>query len=288
MENQTTAIENHNALPKSYEEIKGMAQAFVTSGMFQDTKQLAQAIVKIQAGRELGLPPVYSMQNINLIRNRLTCSANTMAMLVKSSKLYNYRIKEHTDLVCTITFFERNGDKWSEVGEFTFSIEDARRADLVKADSVWIKYPRAMLFSRAISQGARIYAPDAIGGIYTDEEIRSIPPKPDEEKKDQSQEPQGTAETGEGNNDNLPPEWTPEETKPPECLIDLDWLKEQLLFLQGKKIAGWTNKDVLDFLNVLTNRKEKFVADVVLALNKDQAEAFTARVELAVREAEGK
>jgi len=176
------ATRQSNALPASFEEIKGMAQAFVQSGMFQDTKQLSQAIVKIQAGRELGLPPVYSMQNINLIRSRLTSNANTMAMLVKRSDRYNYRIKEHTDDVCSITFYERDGAKWAEAGTSTFTMADAKRADLVKPDSGWAKYPRAMLFSRAISQGARIYCPDAIGGIYTDEEIRTIPPRPSKDE----------------------------------------------------------------------------------------------------------
>ena len=161
-----------NALPTSLEEVKGMADAFIKSGMFPDTKSLAQAMVKIQAGRELGLPPVYSMQNINLIRDRLTTSANTMAMMVKRSGKYNYRIGSHTDTECKIEFLE--GGK--SVGWSTFTIDDAKRANLVKPDSGWVKFPRAMLFSRAISQGARIYAPDAIGGIYTDEEIRSIPP----------------------------------------------------------------------------------------------------------------
>jgi len=168
------------AIPVSFEETTNLARAFVQSGMFSDTKQLSQAIVKIQAGRELGLPPVYSMQNINMIRNRLTTSANTMAMLIKKSGRYNYRIKEHTDRSCTIVFYELDGEKWIEVGESTFTLEDAKRADLVKPDSGWMKYPRAMLFSRAISQGARLYCPDAIGGIYTDEEIRSIPPQLEE------------------------------------------------------------------------------------------------------------
>ena len=177
---QEIATREQNILPASFEEINNMAKAFVASGMFSDTKQVAQAIVKISAGKELGLAPVYSMQNINMIRNRLTSSANTMAMLVKRSGKYNYRITEHTDLKCAIKFYEWDSKAWLEVGESTFTIEDARRADLVKPDSGWVKYPRAMLFSRAISQGARIYCPDAIGGIYTDEEVRSIPPKPDE------------------------------------------------------------------------------------------------------------
>jgi len=164
----------------NWKDTQEIAKAFVASGMFSDVKSQAQAIVKIVAGAELGLPPVYSMQNINLIRNRLTTSANTMAMLVKKSGNYNYRIMEHTDKVCTIDFFEREGDKWVKVGVSSFSIEDAKRAELMKPDSGWMKFPRAMLFSRAISQGARIYCPDAIGGVYTDEEIRSIPTRPED------------------------------------------------------------------------------------------------------------
>ena len=101
-------------------------------------------------------------------------SANTMALLIKRSGRYNYRILEHNDTVCSIEFREIEDGKWVEVGESTFTIEDAKRAKLVYPDSAWIKYPRAMLFSRAISQGARLYAPDAIGGVYTSEEIKSI------------------------------------------------------------------------------------------------------------------
>lgn len=143
---------------------------------------MAQAIVKIQAGLELGLPPVYSMQNINMIRNRLTGSANLLAMLVKKSGRYNYRVAEHNETKCSIKFFESENGKWIEVGESTFTMDDAKRANLIKPDSGWAKYPRAMLFSRAISQGARLYCPDAIGGVYTDEEIRTIPPRPDDIK----------------------------------------------------------------------------------------------------------
>lgn len=185
MANQTTAITATNQtgveIARDLTSVQSLAEAFTQSGMFTDIKSKAQAIVKIVAGSELGLPPVYSMQNINLIRNRLTTSANTMAMLVKKSGRYNYRIKKHDEQECSIAFYEIENDKWVEVGDSTFTMKDATKADLVKPESGWAKYPRAMLFSRAISQGARIYAPDAIGGIYTDEEIRSIPPKPEDQ-----------------------------------------------------------------------------------------------------------
>jgi len=153
--------------------MQSMGEAFFKSGMFTDVKSAAQAVVKIAAGMELGLQAIYAMQNINMIKGRLCTSANTMALLIKRSGRYNYRITEHTDLICTITFKEFENNTWVDVGDSTFTMEDAKRAKLVYPDSAWMKYPRAMLFSRAISQGARLYAPDAIGGVYTSEEIKS-------------------------------------------------------------------------------------------------------------------
>jgi len=167
-------------LPNSYQEVAGLAKAFVASGMFSDVKQISQAIVKIQAGRELGLPPIYSMMNVNVIRNRLTTSANCLALLVKRSGRYDYRITESTDAKCTITFSERHGQQWETIGTEVWTMDDAQRAGLVKPDGGWTTYPRAMLFSRAISAGARKYCPDAIGGVYTDEEIRTLPLRPDD------------------------------------------------------------------------------------------------------------
>lgn len=223
---QDVAVSKQDALPANFTELSSMAKAFVSSGMFQDTKQLSQAIVKIQAGRELGLSPVYAMQNINMIRNRLTCSANTMAMLVKKSGKYNYRIKEHQDKSCTITFYEREGEKWVEVGDSTFTMEDAKRADLLKPDSGWVKYPRAMLFSRAISQGARLYCPDAIGGVYTDEEIRSIPPRPEEHNNVVIEKPAPQpAEINQEGPEDTPPELTQNhtETKGKTVVDEIDY-----------------------------------------------------------------
>jgi len=186
---EVTIAETTDIIPfQNFETIQNMGAVFFKSGMFSDIKSAAQAVVKIAAGRELGLSPIFSMQNINLIRDRLTTSANTMAMLVKKSGRYNYRITEHTDDACAIDFYEIDDGKWVLVGGSKFTIDDAKRADLVKPGGGWVKYPRAMLFSRAISQGARIYAPDAIGGIYTDEEIRSIPAMPNDSVKTTEEE----------------------------------------------------------------------------------------------------
>lgn len=158
----------------SFADIQSMGDAFYNSGMFPTVKSAAQAVVKIQAGRELGLGPVYSMQHLYFVDGKLGMAAETMGALLKKSGKYNYRVKEHTDQKCSITFFE-NGQ---EVYISTFTMADARRAKLIKPGGAWEKYPRALLFSRAVSQGQRIVGPDA-GLGYTLEELESIEPVPD-------------------------------------------------------------------------------------------------------------
>ena len=160
--------------------IKSISEAFRESGLFPDLvkegttalQEEAKAIVKVVAGQELGLPPVYSMQNFYIIKGRISMAAETMGLLLKRTGKYNYRVTEHTDQVCKIQFHE-NGE---EIYLSVFTIADAKRAGLVKPDSGWMKYPKAMLFSRAMSQGSRIVAPELMGSAHTIEEIESINP----------------------------------------------------------------------------------------------------------------
>ncbi len=287
------------AMPATFEELSGMAKAFVASGMFNDVKEISQGIVKIQAGKELGIPPVYAMQNINMIKGKLCTSANTMALLIKRSGHYNYRITEHTDTVCTIKFLELEASKWVEVGQSQFTIEDAKRAKLVYPDSAWIKYPRAMLFSRAISQGARLYTPDAIGGVYTSEEIKAIDgPVNDEPEPVRTSRPAETKKQAEEDSKEQFPEDPPNaeeaakaaeeaaeqrkaEASEPTSPIDLDWLRESLGKLQGAKpkLEKWTNREVLAHINIKTGGEADKISDAVKLLSKEQAAELTAEIE---------
>ncbi len=52
-----------------------------------------------------------------------------------------------------------------------FTLADARAANVVGKD-VWKRYPRAMLYARAFTEGARIVGPDLLCGVqYTPEEL---------------------------------------------------------------------------------------------------------------------
>lgn len=142
------------------------------SGFFKDARTAAQAAVKILVGRELGFGVTESMMGVHLIEGRPALGAGLMANAVKRSGVYDYRIREHDNDHCEIAFFQKLGGRWDELGRSVFSIDDARRAGLVKAQSNWEKWPKNMVFARALSNGVRFYCPDVFGQtVYTPEEI---------------------------------------------------------------------------------------------------------------------
>lgn len=137
------------------------------SGYFTDSREAAQAVTKMMAGAELGFGPIASMTGINIIKGKVTLSANLIAAAIKRSGRYNYRVRQMTDTVCEIAFYEGK----DEIGVSRFSMDDAKAAGLNTGDN-WRKFPRNMLFARAISNGAKWYCPDLSGGpLYTPDEL---------------------------------------------------------------------------------------------------------------------
>jgi len=159
---QDSAIQN-------YTDLENVAKAMISSGYFADSTKTSQAIVKIMAGREIGLGPFSSMNGIHIIQGKPAFGAGIMAGKVKSSGRYNYRVTEMTDAVCTIEFMEYLNGSWVTTGTSSFSIADAKKAGTKNLD----KFPRNMLFARAMSNGVRWYCPDVMNGsvVYTPEEL---------------------------------------------------------------------------------------------------------------------
>ncbi len=164
MEN-SLAIRSNNSALTNMDEIERAALAMSKSGYFQDAREQAQAITKIFAGREMGFGPFASMTGIYIISGRPSIGANLMAAAVKASGRYNYRVVQMDDAACEIAFFE--GGK--ECGRSRFTLDEARKAGTKNLD----KFPRNMLFARAMSNGCRWYCPDVFLGAptYTPEEL---------------------------------------------------------------------------------------------------------------------
>jgi hypothetical protein len=156
-----------NIVKHTATEIMSIGKAFAESGMFPDIKSAAQAIVKIQAGAELGIAPFAAMSGIHIISGKPTIGAGVMAAMVKSSGKYDYRIVEQTEKKCSIDYYQGS----EMIGNSTFTIEDAKKAGTKNTD----KFPRNMLFARAMSNGVKWYTPDVFAGpVYVPEEMESV------------------------------------------------------------------------------------------------------------------
>jgi hypothetical protein len=154
-------------LHPSRKEIEWIAQAFIASGYVKDAAGFGQAVTKIIAGLEIGVAPFQAMRGLHIINGQPTLSAGLVGALVKRSGRYNFLPQTTNDEECILDWYE-NGEL---VGQSRFTMSDAQRAGLTKNPS-WSKYPTDMLFARALTQGARRFAPDCFGGAaYTAEEL---------------------------------------------------------------------------------------------------------------------
>jgi hypothetical protein len=143
-----------------------LGKVLASSGYFSDTRDAAQAIVRVLAGRELGIGPISAMTGVYIVKGRVAIGANLMAAAVKRSGKYNYRVVEMSDAVCKIAFTEHGKD----IGESVFTLADAKKAGTQNLD----KFPRNMLFARAMSNGVRWFCPDVFDtAVYTPDELRS-------------------------------------------------------------------------------------------------------------------
>lgn len=155
----------------SVEDLGQIGQIFVKSGFFADTRDAAQAIVKVMAGQELGFAPIASMTGVYIVKGKVSLSANLMAAAIKRSGRYTFKVLHLDAKECSIEFYEILGGKRESIGVSSFTMAEAAQAGLA-GSATWKNFPRNMLYARAMSNGAKWYCPDVFGGpIYTPDEL---------------------------------------------------------------------------------------------------------------------
>lgn len=144
-----------------------VADLLAKSGFFPNVKTVAEAFTKLRLGREIGIGQVTALRELYVIQGRLAMSATLMATLIQRSGIYDFRVERLDPEGCCIAFFK--GGEF--LGRSEFSMIDARKAGLEGKDN-WKKYPKNMLWSRALSNGARWYCSGVfLGAVYEVSEL---------------------------------------------------------------------------------------------------------------------
>ena len=153
---------------RSVADMQNIAKLLAQSGYFSDARDMAQCFTKVLAGNSMGIDPFSSMTGIHVIKGKPSVGSGLMAAKVKASQKYNYKVLVHSSEVCRIQFYELWDGQWQESGVSEFTLEDAKRAGTQNIQ----KFPRNMLFARAMSNGVKFYCPDVFSApVYTPEEL---------------------------------------------------------------------------------------------------------------------
>lgn len=122
------------------------------------------AAAAMLAGRELGLPPMTSLRHVQVVEGSPSLSAEYKRARVTASG-HRIDVDELTTEKCVLTGY-RSGRKPLTI---TYTIADARRANLVKSRGAWETRPRRMLFARASTEICDFMFPDLTNGLPTTE-----------------------------------------------------------------------------------------------------------------------
>lgn len=128
------------------------------------------AMIAMLYGQEMGLPPMSALQRVVVINGKPTLDAQGMNALIRAAG-HSIQPTVHTTENCTLVGKRMdNGD----TATVEYTIADAQAAGLLRNDT-WKKYPKSMLFARALSQLARELFSDVLMGVsYVPEEMGSV------------------------------------------------------------------------------------------------------------------
>jgi hypothetical protein len=164
---------------RSIDEMWRFCVACAASKDFKDIQTPEQAFVRVQAGMELGMSPIWSLTNIMVVNGRPSVWGDgALALVLRHPDCQDVVEKPTGDpnddsLGWECTVYRRGREP--KVGKFT--IADAKRAQLWGKPGPWQQYRDRMLRMRARAFAMRDSFADVLRGLSVVEEMRDVEPR---------------------------------------------------------------------------------------------------------------
>jgi hypothetical protein len=123
-------------------------------------------------GRELGIGPMTSINNLDMIDGTISMRAKLMSALIHAAGHIIMTVKQEVD-ICELQCWRWHSpsNELVMVGNVSYTLEDATLAKDAKKDT-YKKHPKGMLTNRALTLAARTFYGDVLAGIgYTAGEL---------------------------------------------------------------------------------------------------------------------
>ena len=143
------------------------------SRLFPNIGNVAQAIVAITWGQNLGVPAMIALSQAYVVHGRIGWGAQFIVGLVKNNpSCVKFYVSETDDKRAAVVY-QRKGEP---EGKYTFRWEEAEKRGLTKQTrngepSMWVKFPAVMCRWAAMRECARMVWPDVVTGVYTPDEL---------------------------------------------------------------------------------------------------------------------
>lgn len=131
-----------------------------------------QTTATMMYGREIGLPPMTTLQNTYVVHGRVGMYAEQLRAMILAAG-HEYVIEESTSDRCVMAGRRKGSDRWST---FTYTMDMAKSAGLYAQNEQYRKRPVEMLFARATGLLAHGMFPDVLRGMRSIEELQDLGP----------------------------------------------------------------------------------------------------------------
>lgn len=157
-------------------EIKHLLESGAIPGSIDTPEKL---MTVMQTGKELGMAPMQTINNINVIKGKTVISAAGLGAMLK---------RRNVEFIWTKDFVTEDGKQITEIefewistvtnrpktAKFSVSWQEMERAGFTTKDN-WQRMPKNMLRARCMAYGVRALFPEILLGVYTDSEIVDAP-----------------------------------------------------------------------------------------------------------------
>lgn len=163
-------IIKHEESKSSLQLFKEMASIALKSGKYPREYDEATIMNIFLTAKDLGISPMKALNGgFYIVNGKISMSTNLMVDRIRTAG-HSIKIIEWSKEKCVIIGKRKDNDDSAKI---EFNMEDAQLAGLLSSP-VWKKYPKTMLYNRAMSMLARVLFPDVVGNAYSEEEKHEI------------------------------------------------------------------------------------------------------------------
>lgn len=131
-----------------------------TGQMPKTIDTVAKAIMVFQAGRELGIPPIESLNSLYFVNNHLSLYGPVVVRRIRRFATIEYGLCTATE--ATVTIIRK--DDGTELSS-TVTMKDLEARGITGGKDTFKKHPRTMLIYKAIGEIVRHIVPEAVGAM---------------------------------------------------------------------------------------------------------------------------